>query len=118
MKLYAATESKDVSFHLLHKECHGRLKQLRWCPPCERAVEWAETVPGYEYARDEHVVMSEDDFEKLSGNRLASPLRRGFSFASPSQLAAGRKERLMRKLGNESQGIEEFLDDDGGATGS
>src|SRR2546427_10367928 len=65
VKLYAATESKDVSFHLLHKECHGRLKQLRWCPPCERAVEWAETVRGYEYARDEHVVMSEDDFEKL-----------------------------------------------------
>jgi DNA end-binding protein Ku len=65
VKLYAATESKDVSFRLLHKECHGRLKQLRWCPPCERAVEWAETVRGYEYARDEHVVMSEDDFEKL-----------------------------------------------------
>jgi len=65
VKLYTATESKDVSFRLLHKECHGRLKQLRWCPPCERAVEWAETVRGYEYARDEHVVMSEDDFEKL-----------------------------------------------------
>src|SRR2546427_588647 len=65
VKLYAATESKDVSFRLLHKECHGRLKQLRWCPPCERAVEWAETVRGYEYARDEHVVMSEDDFAKL-----------------------------------------------------
>src|SRR3989449_5454081 len=65
VKLYTATESKDVSFRLLHKECHGRLKQLRWCPPCERAVKWAETVRGYEYARDEHVVMSEDDFEKL-----------------------------------------------------
>ncbi len=65
VKLYTATESKDVSFHLLHKKCSSRLKQLRWCPPCERAVEWAETVRGYEYARDEHVVMSEDDFEKL-----------------------------------------------------
>ena len=65
VKLYTATESKDVSFHLLHKKCSSRLKQLRWCPPCERAVEWGETVRGYEYARDEHVVMSEDDFEKL-----------------------------------------------------
>src|SRR5207245_1045065 len=38
VKLYTATESKDVSFHLLHKECSSRLKQLRWCPPCERAL--------------------------------------------------------------------------------
>src|SRR3989454_8306943 len=65
VKPITATESQDVSFPLLHKECSSRLKQLRWCPPCERAVEWAETVRGYEYARDEHVVMSEDDFEKL-----------------------------------------------------
>ena len=65
VKLYAATESKDVSFHLLHKECQGRLRQLRWCPPCGREVAWEATARGYEYATDQHVVMSEDDFEKL-----------------------------------------------------
>jgi DNA end-binding protein Ku len=65
VKLYTATETKDVSFHLLHKECGTRLKQLRWCPYHERAVEWAEIARGYEYARDEHVVMSDEDFEKL-----------------------------------------------------
>lgn len=65
VKLYTATEDKDISFNLLHKECGARLKQLRWCPVHERSVEWGEVVRGYEYARDEYVVMSEEDFEKL-----------------------------------------------------
>jgi DNA end-binding protein Ku len=65
VKLFTATQAKDISFHLLHKECGTRLQQLRWCPQHERAVEWGEVVRGYEYARDEHVVMTEEDFEKL-----------------------------------------------------
>jgi DNA end-binding protein Ku len=65
VKLYTATESKDVSFHLLHRECRSRLKQLRWCPACERKAPWEESGRGYEYARDQHVLLDEDDFEKL-----------------------------------------------------
>jgi DNA end-binding protein Ku len=65
VKLYTATEDKDISFNLLHKECGTRLKQLRWCPYHERAVEWNEIARGYEYAKDEYVVMEDADFEKL-----------------------------------------------------
>ncbi|HEY5640340.1 MAG TPA: Ku protein [Dehalococcoidia bacterium] len=65
VKLYTATEDKDISFRQLHRECGSRLKQLRWCAECERSVEWDEVVRGYEYAKDEHVVMTEEDFEKL-----------------------------------------------------
>ena len=65
VKLFTATESKDISFHLLHRECNSRLKQLRWCPVCEREVEWGEIVRGYEWAKDQHVIMTDEDFEKL-----------------------------------------------------
>lgn len=65
VKLYTATEDKDISFNLLHKECGTRLKQLRWCPEHERAVEWGEIARGYEYAKDEYVVMEDADFERL-----------------------------------------------------
>ena len=65
VKLYTATDSKDVSFHLLHKEDGSRLKQLRWCPVHDREVERGEIVRGYEYAKDEHVIMSDEDFAKL-----------------------------------------------------
>jgi DNA end-binding protein Ku len=65
VKLYTATEDKDISFRQVHKDCGARLKQLRWCPVHERAVEWDEVVRGYEYAKDEYVVMDDEDFEKL-----------------------------------------------------
>jgi len=65
VKLFTATDSKDISFHLLHRECNSRLKQLRWCPVCEREVEWGETVRGYEYAKEQHVIMTDEDFDKL-----------------------------------------------------
>ena len=63
VKLYTATEDKDISFNLLHKECGTRLKQLRWCPVHERAVEWSEIARGYEYAKDEYITMDDADFE-------------------------------------------------------
>jgi DNA end-binding protein Ku len=65
VKLYTATEDKDISFNLLHKECGSKLKQLRWCPVHERAVEWAEISRGYEYEKGEYVTMEDSDFEKL-----------------------------------------------------
>jgi DNA end-binding protein Ku len=65
VKLYTATQSKDISFHLLHKEDEVRLQQLRWCPEHERAVEWGEVARGYEYAKGEHVILTEEDFDKL-----------------------------------------------------
>ncbi len=65
VKLYTATEHKDISFHMLHKECGTRIKQQRWCPEHERAVDMAEIIKGYEYGRDQHVEMTDGDFDKL-----------------------------------------------------
>ena len=65
VKLFTGTESKDISFNLLHKDDNTRIKQLRWCPVDERAVEMSEIVRGYEYARDQYVVLTDEDFDKL-----------------------------------------------------
>ena len=65
VKLYGATESKDISFHLLHATCGTRLKQVRWCPTDEVEVPWSETVRGYEYAKGEYVTLTDEDFEQL-----------------------------------------------------
>jgi DNA end-binding protein Ku len=65
VKLFGATESKDISFHLLHATCGTRLKQVRWCPTDEREVPWHETIRGYEYAKDQYVTLTDEDFEKL-----------------------------------------------------
>jgi len=65
VKLYAATESKDISFRQIHDTCGSRIRQLRWCPSCEREVEWGEIVRGYEYAKEEMVILTDEDFAKL-----------------------------------------------------
>ena len=65
VKLYTGTQNKDISFHMLHKTDDTRIKMLRWCPDDERPVDMDEIVRGYEYARDQYVVLTEEDFEKL-----------------------------------------------------
>jgi DNA end-binding protein Ku len=66
VRLATAVQDKDVSFHLLHKTCGTRLKQLRWCPEHDTAVEWSEVVRGFEWAPGEYVIMDDDDFEKVA----------------------------------------------------
>jgi DNA end-binding protein Ku len=65
VKLFGATESKDITFHLLHATCGTRLQQRRWCPTDEVDVPWSETARGYEYAKGQYVILSEADFERL-----------------------------------------------------
>jgi DNA end-binding protein Ku len=65
VKLFGATVSKDISFHLLHAKDGTRLQQRRWCPTDEVDVPWSETVRGYEYAKGQYVVLTPEDFESL-----------------------------------------------------
>ncbi|HZP26278.1 MAG TPA: Ku protein [Dehalococcoidia bacterium] len=65
VRLFTATEGKDISFNLLHEVCGTRIKQQRWCPTCEREVPWEETARGYEYAKGQYVKLEDEDFEKL-----------------------------------------------------
>ncbi len=65
VKLFGATESRDISFNLLHATCGSRLKQLRWCPTEDVEVPWNETSRGYEYAKGQYVVLTDEDFANL-----------------------------------------------------
>src|SRR3569833_1275051 len=65
VKLYSATSDKDLSFNQLHKTDNSRLKQKRWCPVEDREVSSDEIVRGYQYAKDQYVILSDEDFEKV-----------------------------------------------------
>jgi DNA end-binding protein Ku len=65
VKLYTGTESKDISFNMLHKDDNTRIKMVRWCPEDDRQVEMSEIVRGYEYAREQYVILTEEDFDRL-----------------------------------------------------
>lgn len=65
VRLYTATESHDVHFHLLHKADNVRLKNIRWCPKHEKEVPWGDTVRGFEYAKGKYLPISDEDLEHL-----------------------------------------------------
>lgn len=65
VKLYSATRSEDIHFHLLHAKDGARIQQKRWCPVEDVEVPWDEIVRGYEYAKGKYVVLTEEDFDKL-----------------------------------------------------
>ncbi len=65
VKLYSATESKAISFHLLHDKDNSRIKEVKWCPVEDKPVDWDELVRGYEYAKGKYVKMTDEDFESL-----------------------------------------------------
>ncbi|MEX1253929.1 MAG: Ku protein [Dehalococcoidia bacterium] len=65
VKLFTATQSKDISFHQLHTECNSRIKQQLYCPVCDRVVTRDELVRGYEFTKEQHVIVSDEDLEKL-----------------------------------------------------
>ena len=66
IRLFAAARSERISFNQLHKECNSRIKQLTWCPKCERTVERSELMKGYEHAKDSYVLIEEEDLKKLA----------------------------------------------------
>jgi DNA end-binding protein Ku len=65
VRLYTATQSHDVHFHLLHKKDGVRLQNVRWCPKDEKAVPWDEVVRGFEYAKGNYIPITEEDLEHL-----------------------------------------------------
>ena len=65
VKLFGATESKDIAFNNLHKTCKSRLKQKRWCPVDDREVFQDELVKGFEYTKDQYVEITDEDIEAL-----------------------------------------------------
>jgi len=63
--LYSAVATREtLAFHLLHKKDGSRIVQKRFCKSEDVEVPWAEVVKGYQYARDEYVVLTEEDFER------------------------------------------------------
>ncbi len=65
IRLFPATESKDIGFRQLRRDSNTRVRMLRWDPVEEQEVPYDEIVRGYEYAKDRYVVLDEEDFEKL-----------------------------------------------------
>ena len=64
VKMYAATEEKQIRFNQLHSLCHSRIRYVKVCPTCGREVNEDEIVRGYEYEKGRYAIFSKDELEK------------------------------------------------------
>jgi DNA end-binding protein Ku len=65
VKLYTGTQSKSLSFHLLHAKDKSRLKQQYVCTTCGAVVERDDMVRGYEYAKDQYAILTPEEIKAL-----------------------------------------------------
>ncbi len=66
IRLFTSARSERISFNQLHKECGSRLRQPLFCPTCNRMVERSEVIKGYEHEKDQYVLVSEEEVEKIA----------------------------------------------------
>jgi DNA end-binding protein Ku len=63
VKLYSATESKDVRFRLLHKDDGAPIEEKRFCTADGKEVAWDDLVRGYEVSKGEFVVLDPEEID-------------------------------------------------------
>lgn len=65
VKMFAATEDKDISMRYLHSKCGSPLSYVRKCPVCEEEVPWENIQKGYEYEKGKFVIIEKEELEQL-----------------------------------------------------
>ena len=65
VKLFSGARSSGISFNMLHRDDLSRLKQQYVCLADGKVVERSEIVKGYEYRKDEYVVIEPDEIKKI-----------------------------------------------------
>jgi len=72
VKLYTATSSQQVHFNMLHPETKTRVQQQYITPATGDVVDRGTLVRGYEYAKGQYVVFSDEELKALETERSNS----------------------------------------------
>jgi DNA end-binding protein Ku len=65
VKLYLATDSKGISFNMLHAKDLSRIQMKTYCPVDDEVISRSDTVRGFEWAPDQYVVITDEDLERV-----------------------------------------------------
>jgi len=66
VRLFSAARSETISFNMLHKDDHSRIKQVTYCQLEDKPIARTDTVKGYEYEKDRYVVIEDEDIKKVA----------------------------------------------------
>src|SRR3954454_8480107 len=65
VRLFGATEEKDISFRQVHRDDGGRIRYKRVCSVDGEEVPYSDIAKGYELPTGEIVVLTDEDFAAL-----------------------------------------------------
>jgi DNA end-binding protein Ku len=66
VKLFSATEaSEQIRFNMIHRDCGSRIQQQLYCPKDERTIDRSEVAKGYEFAKGQYVLFSDEEIKAL-----------------------------------------------------
>ncbi|MGK5671446.1 Ku protein [Micromonospora sp. URMC 106] len=65
VRVYSATEEKDIRFHQVHREDGGRIRYKRTCQVCGEEVTYDDIAKGYDIGGGEMVILTDEDFADL-----------------------------------------------------
>lgn len=65
ISLRAAAREEKVSFNQIHSTCNGRIKQQLFCPTCDVVVSRGDLLKGYEYEKDNYVIVSQAELDAI-----------------------------------------------------
>ena len=68
VKMFSATEDKDISMRMIHKVCGSPIAYVRQCKTCEVDVEWADIAKGYEYEKGRFVLFEKEELDQLGSD--------------------------------------------------
>jgi DNA end-binding protein Ku len=63
IKLYTATEDKDIRFRLIHKKDGSPIQEKRFCVAENKEVAWEDLARGYEVGKGEFVILEPEEIE-------------------------------------------------------
>lgn len=66
LSLVSTQENNDLHFHLLNAKTHSRVHYQRLDAETGKEVPWNQVVKGYEYDKDQYIIVNEEAFEKAS----------------------------------------------------
>src|SRR5215468_6383571 len=66
VELYPADERREFRFAMLDKRDFSPVGYKRYSKKSGREVEWKDVVKGYEYEKDQYVVLSDEDFRRAN----------------------------------------------------
>ena len=72
ISMYTATQDNDIHFNQLHKDDQSRVRYKKTCAHCGKELISEDIIKGYEYDKDQYVVVSEEEIEKIKTEKEKS----------------------------------------------